>query len=481
MTAMRTLPENSGLGENVVGGTITATDGDNDTLTYSLTGMDAGKFEVDSNGQIKTKSGSTQTFNFEDTNNSFSVTLDVRDSKDLAGGSNTTIDDSIAVTINLTNVNEAPVLTSPPTTKSVPENTTAVHSYAATDVDADTMFSWSLTGADAGDFSISPSGVLTFRNAPDFETPTDTGTNNEYIVTVRATDNGTPMLFDEHTLTVTVTNINEAPTITSTGTTFTALSFDENGTSDVATYTATDVDANSDLTWSVEDNDFGDFNIMENGDGDGELKFKMPPNYEDPIDSDTNNTYSLTVKVRDNHGNLSDTLNVVVTVNDVNETPVVSGVATPSFAEIEFDATSADLNIGTYTYTDEDRNPADTITWDLSGTDAAHFSISSGGELSFSIEPNFEVPVDMSSSNDYVIVVEANDGEGGIGTYDVTVEVTNVDETPKITTTMATHTAPSFMEIEYDAMTAVLTVADYDGRDEEGPDHHVGEDGHGRG
>ena len=51
--------------------------------------------------------GSAQTFNFEDTNNnSFSVTLNVRDSKDLAGGSNTTIDDSIAVTINLTNVNE---------------------------------------------------------------------------------------------------------------------------------------------------------------------------------------------------------------------------------------------------------------------------------------------------------------------------------------------------------------------------------------
>ena len=61
-----------------------------------------------------------------------------------------------------------------------------------------------------------------------------------------------------------MTNINEAPTITSTGTTFTAPSFDENGTSVVATYTATDVDANSNLTWSVENNDFGDFNITKN-------------------------------------------------------------------------------------------------------------------------------------------------------------------------------------------------------------------------
>ena len=88
MTAMRTLPENSGMGVNVVGGVTAATDSDSDTLTYSLTGTDAGKFEVDSNGQIMTKTtGSTQTFNFEDaSNNSFSVTVQVHDGKDAAGG-----------------------------------------------------------------------------------------------------------------------------------------------------------------------------------------------------------------------------------------------------------------------------------------------------------------------------------------------------------------------------------------------------------
>ena len=77
-----------------------------------------------------------------------------------------------------------------------------------------------------------------------------------------------------------MTNINEAPEITSTGTTFTAPSFDENGTSVVATYVATDVDANSNLTWSVENNDFGDFTITKNANGHGELTFKSPPNYE---------------------------------------------------------------------------------------------------------------------------------------------------------------------------------------------------------
>ena len=184
---------------------------------------------------------------------------------------------------------------------------------------------------------------------------------------------------DVHTLRVTVTNINEAPEITSTGTTYTTFDVDENTatTTIIKTYEATDVDAGSVLTWSLEGNDSGDFVITKNTTtGNGELKFRNVPNYEAPIDADTNNTYDVTVKVRDNHtGTLTDTLSVVVTVNDVNETPVISGGAAPSFAEIEFDASSTppDLTIGTYTYTDEDRNPADTITWDLSGTDAAHF------------------------------------------------------------------------------------------------------------
>ena len=80
-----------------------------------------------------------------------------------------------------------------------------------------------------------------------------------------------------------------------------------------------------------------------------------------------------------------------------------------------------------------------------------------------------------NSNNVYVLVVEAEDdnaqgGKSGVktGTFAVTLTVTNVDETPEITTTAASHIAPSFMEIEYDATTAVLTVADYDGRDEEG-------------
>ena len=465
------MPENPTTVTNV-GNAVTATDSDSgDTLTYAFkSGGDRNFFDIDtSSGQIKTKTGTT--YNFEATKSSYTVTVTVHDGKDAASGNSTVVDDEITVTISLTNVNEDPVLTSPPTALSKPENSTAVHEYAATDVDAGTVFSWSLTGADAGDFSISTSGVLTFSSAPDFENPIDSNTDNEYIVTVRATDNGTPMKFDVHTLRVTVTNINEAPEITSTGTTYTTFDVDENTatTTIIKTYEATDVDAGSVLTWSLEGNDSGDFVITKNTTtGNGELKFRNVPNYEAPIDADTNNTYSLTVKVRDNHtGNLTDTLSVVVTVNDVNETPVISGGAAPSFAEIEFDAASPVLTVGTYTYMDEDRNPSDTITWDLSGTDETHFEIgSTSGALSFKERPNFEVPVDMSSGNDYVIVVEANDGAGGIGRFNVTVTVTNVDETPEVTSNNPAH---NFAEIEYDYVHVALdlNVDTFTARDEE--------------
>ena len=472
MTAMRTLPENSGVGVNVVGGVTAATDSDSDTLTYSLIGTDASKFEVDSNGQIKTKStGSAQSFNFENTsNNSFSVTVRVHDGKDAAGGNSTAVDDTIAVTINLTNVNEEPMLTSPPTTKSVPENSTAVHEYAATDVDANTTLSWSLSGADAPKFAISTSGVLTFRNPPDFETPTDTGDTNMdnlYVVTVRVDDNGSAMARDLHTLRVTVTDVNETPEITSGPTT---ISKDENTptTEIIATYMATDPDATTgNMSWDLQGNDAGDFTIVSPVNGTAHLYFRFPPNHEVAADTGGNNVYDITVRVRDHATTrLQDTRDVDVTVNDVNETPVISGGATPSFAEIEFDATSPDLNIGTYTYTDEDRNPVDVITWDLSGADEMHFSISSGGDLSFSISPNFEVPFDMGSGNDYVIVVEADDGQGGVGTFNVTVTVTPVDETPEITSNNATQT---FAEIEYDYVhaPAELEVDTFTARDEE--------------
>ncbi len=112
-------------------------------------------------------------------------------------------------------------------TASVAENTTTVKTVTATDngtLAYSIVASGSGGGADGAKFSVNSStGALSFSNAPDFEAPTDADTNNTYVVTVRATDAAGNTT--DQTLTVTVTNANEAPTL-STITTLTGASED---------------------------------------------------------------------------------------------------------------------------------------------------------------------------------------------------------------------------------------------------------------
>ena len=78
-----------------VGTPVTATDGDDDTLTYSLEGQDAAKFTIDTVGQIQTKVGESYD---REAKSSYAVVVKADDSK---GGT-----DSIEVTVNVTNVPE---------------------------------------------------------------------------------------------------------------------------------------------------------------------------------------------------------------------------------------------------------------------------------------------------------------------------------------------------------------------------------------
>ena len=107
-TATRSIAENT-TAETTLGAAFTATDGDSDTLVYSLTGADAGSFTLNTaTGQLSTKAGVS--YDYEE-QSSYSVTVNVGDNKDAAGDPDTAIDDSIAVTVNLTNVDEDGVVT----------------------------------------------------------------------------------------------------------------------------------------------------------------------------------------------------------------------------------------------------------------------------------------------------------------------------------------------------------------------------------
>ena len=470
---------NVNTGENVSTGTTlqsyTASDPDaSTTYTWTLEGNDAGDFRI-------TGSGETGRLTFRlrpdyempadaGGNNVYNVTVKVTD----AGGLSATRD----VSITVTNINEAPTITGGPATINVPENSTTIGSYAASDVDDPDTQTWSVESADDGNFFEidENSGALSFINAPNFEDKQDAGGNNVYNVTVKVTDAGN--LSDTRDVAVTVTNLNEAPVITTDSGTFTAFAVDENTetTAVIKTYTATDVDADTTLTWSLEGNDAGDFAITKNAQGHGELRFASVPNFEMAADADDMNDYDIRVKVKDNGipGNrgasnqLDDTVSVTVDVEDINERPVISGTDVLNFAEIQFDVDPADLTdadylVGAFTAYDDD---GDDLTWSLGmHNDGEHFAIAENadgeGVLSFDIEPDFENPV--VSTHFYVVEVVASDGNLD-GTVNVVVTVTDVDETPEITGGSDT---PSFAEIEWDATTADLVVETFTARDEE--------------
>ena len=108
--------------------------------------------------------------------------------------------------------NTAPSFTSSATFDAA-ENQTAVGTVVAADSDADdNITDYAITGgADQALFEIgATTGELTFDNAPNFEDPEDSGTDNTYVVTVEATSGtGTREMTATQTITVTVTDADE--------------------------------------------------------------------------------------------------------------------------------------------------------------------------------------------------------------------------------------------------------------------------------
>ena len=105
----RTLTVVENAAANVAVGAVSATDPNSDTLTYSVSGTDLAAFNEDftldtGSGQVRVKSGATIDF---ENRPSYAVTIGVTDSKDPFGNASSSIDDTISVTINVTNREEA--------------------------------------------------------------------------------------------------------------------------------------------------------------------------------------------------------------------------------------------------------------------------------------------------------------------------------------------------------------------------------------
>ena len=299
--------------------------------------------------------------------------------------------------VRVTDVAESPVITSL-SISNVAENSSAITTIGASDEDANSVLSYSLfdsAGAkDEGLLSInSESGALTFKTAPNFESPTDLNADNTISITVVVSDGALSASAD---YSFAISDINDIPTIASVN----EHNYSE-GITSLLTVEASDEDPNSTLTYSLKSgSDLVDEALFGINTASGLVAFLAAPDFENPSDVGLDNVYNFTVNVSD--GSLTASKAMTLTVNNVDESPVFSIASAQAYAE---------NSGGTISVVATDPEAAASgITYSLSGNDASKFSISSSGVLSFIAAPNYENASDFGSNNVFDVAVSASDG-----------------------------------------------------------------------
>jgi hypothetical protein len=160
-------------------GTVTASDADGDSLTYSVSGSE---ISISDSGQLTFVTAPDY-----ETKNSYSVTVTVGDGVASATQS---------ITVDISNLNDNNPTISSSATFSLAENNAIIGSVAASDADGDSL-TYSVSGSE---INISSSGVLTFTSLPDYET------KNSYSATVTATDGENSITQD---ITVNITDVSQ--------------------------------------------------------------------------------------------------------------------------------------------------------------------------------------------------------------------------------------------------------------------------------
>ena len=493
----REVAENSPAGTNV-GAPLMAIDDDGDTLTYELSGANAGSFDLDrQTGQIRVKAGTT--LNREVADPTYMVTVTAKDPSDQGDGADTADQsrDTINVTITLTNVPEAPEITAGETSIDQNENiaaATSLATYTATDDEDDyddpndvsngiVPLNWSLAGADSDMFELCDDASvatcdditgtddmvqLRFKESPNYEALSNTQKSNGLKLTVTVTDSDD--MTDSRNVTVRVTNVNEAGTVTlsrvqpQVGTSISASLTDLDGTPSGITW-----------RWATSTGETSPGNFIG-----GQTRSSYTPvagdvggylwafaSYTDPQGSGKTatttspfvvklkNTYCVTVdgtnpttciSTRDGNmrpmfpdqdtqttGDQRDRATRTIAENtgagvDI-ELGVTGGLTGAVAAEPDDDnIVSADPGAPLSTTTGPGTAAVDNLTYTLEGTDARSFDIASTtGQLMT------KAPLDFETKKSYSVRVRATDPTGLNATINVTINVTDVEEDPEIT------------------------------------------------
>ncbi len=414
--AERTVAENAAADASVDGGAITATDANaNDLVSYTLGGPDASSFDIGlTSGQITVGAGTNLDY---ETKTSYMVKVIATDSFGATA--------SIDVTITVTDVNEGPEIRGAAQEEYRENGTGRVAVFTAVDPELAGAITWSLaTGDDAGDFEISDSGVLTFAEVPDYEMATDGDNNNEYTVTVVATD--ADGMTTEKVVTVEVTNVDEAGTVTLSavapypGVTLTAMHSDPD-----------EEITGAEWQWSRSRSKSGSYNAIE----DAEATTYSPTNH------DVGFYLRATVTYTDGHGPDKSarvtSAHTVQVINEPNNPPVFpdqdpdtpgdqSATATRMVEEntaagedvgVRFAAGDTDDDILTYTLGD---TPGETAAAGAFDIDQATGQIKTKADLN------------VEDTATYAVTVTATDPAGDSDSIAVVITITGVNEPPTI-------------------------------------------------
>ena len=333
---------------------------------------------------------------------------------------------NVTVTTNDSNSNLVPVITSLgpfPAEENQVSVTTLTASVNGAPVT--TGLSWSITGgADQSHFSLADSGVLSFNNPQNFESPSDDDSDRTYGLTVQVSKDGYTKTAD---IEVQLTDVNEAPVINTLG----PFEVDENETA-VKTLQATDEDNGAVLTWSITGGADQDHFILVGSTG--ELSFKSAKDFEaTPDDDDGDQVYHLQVQVVDNHG-VKVVADLIVALQDVNE-----GVIDPNLPVIKPPRTFAvrenEISVGTLQAT---YSGTGGISWSIvGGADESHFDLDSQtGQLIFDEGKDFDKPEDGDQNNLYHVEVQVTgaDDPSHVATSRILVHLMDVNEAPVINT-----------------------------------------------
>lgn len=289
-----------------------------------------------------------------------------------------------------------------------PAGTSVGFAHSA-DPDAGDTRTYSITGGSGlGLFAIDAiTGEITLTGAVNYEAA------SSYTLNLRVVDAGG--LFDTTTVTININDINEVPVLGAAG----PFSFDENiapGTV-VTTMTATDQDGGQTLTYTIESGNTGGMFAIDSATG--EITFAGSPDFE------TVNSYSLVIRVTDDGaGALFAERTVAITINDLNEVPVLAPAGPFSFNE----NVPAGTPVTTMSATDQDAGQ--TLTYTIrSGNTGGMFAINAAtGEITFAGSPNYE------NINAYSLVIRVTDnGTGSLfAEQTVDINITDINDAPDV-------------------------------------------------